>query len=70
MSETPVLDALEHEVRAQVCRDLAVQLDAVAELVQRVQLDGWAAHFGRDAQLLRLRADQEDTELVVQERRA
>jgi len=66
MSDTPVLDALERQVRAQGCRELAAQLDQVVELLERLDLRGWARHFAHDAELLRVRANREDIELVVE----
>jgi hypothetical protein len=48
---------------AEICRELATQLERAAELVELLELDGWSRHFRRDAELLRLRADHLEGEL-------
>jgi len=56
----PQLSAEERQVRAEACRALARQLDAAAELVGQLDLSGWERHFKRDAEMLRLRAQNEE----------
>jgi len=48
------------DTRALVCQELAAQLERAAELLDQVELQGgWARHFRRDAELLRMRAQRE-----------
>lgn len=50
----------DRDLRVAAARGLAKQLDAAADLVAQLDFDGWARHFRRDAELLRLRADREE----------
>lgn len=54
MSESA--EIAESSARVEVCETLAKQLDAMSELFELLDIDGWARHFARDAELLRMRA--------------
>jgi hypothetical protein len=47
-------------VRVAACRELASQFEAAAALLDQLELEGWARHIRRDAEILRIRADREE----------
>lgn len=46
--------------RSIVCREVATQLEHLAELFERLELSSWRRHFLRDAELLRMRAERDE----------
>jgi hypothetical protein len=60
-SET-VLSPEQVTARVLACREWAAQLDAAGALFDRLDIEGWARHFRRDAELLRIRAAREEEE--------